>query len=177
MSFKLSFERLALYNQWMNMSLYKATEKLSSDELNKDRGAYFGSIIGTLNHIMVGDIFWFKRFADHQANFETLEYFRCIEKPDSLIDIVHSDIMTLREERERMDENIVLFTSELTDNVFSSTLTYKNSTGEIFSKNFGHLLQHVFNHQIHHRGQVSTLLNQAGVDIGITDMLAGIPNE
>jgi len=177
MSFKLSFERLALYSQWMNAGIYEATEKLSADEQNKDRGAFFGSIIGILNHLLVGDTFWFKRFAEHQASFESLEYFRSMAKPNSLSAIVHADLMTLREKRERMDENIILFTSELTDDVISSTLSYKNSTGEEFNKNFGHLLQHVFNHQTHHRGQVSTLLYQAGVDIGVTDMLAGIPND
>ena len=62
MSFEVSFQRLALYNQWMNTSVYQAAKKLSASELNENRGAYFGSIIGTLNHIMVGDVFWFKRF-------------------------------------------------------------------------------------------------------------------
>ena len=119
MSFKLSFERLALYSQWMNAGIYEATEKLSVDEQNKDRGAFFGSIIGILNHLVVGDTFWFKRFAEHQASFESLEYFRSMAKPNSLGAIVHADLMTLREKRERMDENIILFTSELTDDVIS----------------------------------------------------------
>lgn len=177
MSFKVSFERLALYNQWMNRRVYEAADKLSLAELNKDRGAYFGSIIGTLNHIMVGDIFWFKRFSDHQAKFQTLEYFRGIDKPGSLGAVVHADLAVLSKERESMDKHIVLFASELTDGAIASTLIYRDSTGNEFSKNFGFLLQHVFNHQTHHRGQVSTLFYQAGIDIGVTDMLEGVPNE
>ena len=177
MLLRKSYERMAIYNQWMNESTYKAAAKLSLDELNKDRGAYFGSIIGILNHILVGDIFWFKRFANHQVKFLALEYFRIVEKPGSLDAIIHADLNALSEEREKMDDIILHFVSELTDEAIASTLIYTNSTGQEFSKNFGHLLQHVFNHQTHHRGQVSTLLYQAGIDIGVTDMLAGIPNE
>ncbi len=177
MSITVSYQRMAIYNQWMNKSTYKAAAKLSLGELNKDRCAYFGSIIGTLNHILVGDIFWFKRFANHQVEFPALEYFQTIEKPESLDAIVHADLNVLTEEREKMDDIILLFTSELTDKAIASTLAYRSSTGQEFNKNFGYLLQHVFNHQTHHRGQISTLLYQAGIDVGVTDMLAGIPNE
>jgi uncharacterized damage-inducible protein DinB len=177
MSLLLSFERLALYNQWMNNSIYKSAERLSLAELNADRDAYFGSIIGTLNHIMVGDILWFKRFADHDARFEALAYFRSIDKPDTLSAIIHTDLKALEQERERIDNCIVQLTGELTDNVISSALSYRDSRGNQFCKNFGSLLQHVFNHQTHHRGQVSTLLYQAGVDVGVTDILALIPEE
>jgi len=76
-----------------------------------------------------------------------------------------------------MDSVIKEFADELTDSVLSTSLTYTNTKGERFSKNFGHLVQHFFNHQTHHRGQISTLLNQAGIDLGVTDLLVGIPNE
>jgi uncharacterized damage-inducible protein DinB len=175
MSFKLSFERLAIYNQWMNNGIYEAAGKLSPTEQNKDRGAYFCSIIGTLNHIMVGDILWFKRFSGHPAGFKSLEYFRTIEKPESLSSIVHVELADLASERQNMDRCILLFTSELTDDETTSTLNYQNSKGKEFNRNFGHLIQHVFNHQTHHRGQATTLLFQAGIDVGVTDMLGLIP--
>ena len=69
------------------------------------------------------------------------------------------------------------FISELTDEVIVSTLKYTNSKGQKFNKNMGDLLLHVFNHQTHHRGQVSTLLYQAGIDIGVTDMVVGITDK
>jgi uncharacterized damage-inducible protein DinB len=152
MSFEISFQRLALYNQWMNVSVYQAAEKLSASELNENRGAYFGSIIGTLNHIMVGDIFWFKRFSNHPLAFSSLAYFRDIAKPESLNSIVYTDLGSLREARELMDKHIVLFADELTDDVLSSALRYTDSKGSESVKNVGYLLQHVFNHQTHHRG-------------------------
>ena len=51
-------------------------------------------------------------------------------------------------------------------------LSYKNMSGVDSSRNFGELILHFFNHQTHHRGQVSTLLSQHGIDIGVTDLLS-----
>lgn len=172
-----SLQKLAVYNQWINKSIYAASGKVNRDALSHNRGAYFGSIIGTLNHILVGDIFWFKRFANHPANYQSLEYFRSVKKPISLDEILHAELSELSEVREHTDAVIVQFISELTDEVIASTLRYKNSKDQEFNKNMGDLLLHVFNHQTHHRGQVSTLLYQAGIDIGVTDMVVGIADE
>jgi len=58
MSLKKHFELLASYNQWMNSKIYEAATCLSASDLTDDRGAFFGSILGTLNHILVADIIW-----------------------------------------------------------------------------------------------------------------------
>jgi len=174
---KRYYQQFAHYNQWINMSIYSAAGKLNQEALSENRGAFFGSIIGTLNHILVGDIFWFKRFADHLANYRTLEYFRSVNKPASLDEMLHDELSNLLEVREHTDAVIVQFTSELTDEVIASTLKYQNSKDQKFNKNMGDLLLHVFNHQTHHRGQVSTLLYQAGIDIGVTDMVVGISDK
>jgi len=171
---KKYYQNLAHYNQWINKRIYSVAAKLNQDALSQNHGAYFGSIIGTLNHILVGDILWFKRFATQPANYQSLEYFRSVKKPASLDEILHDELSELSEVREHTDAVIVQFTSEITDEMIASTLKYKNSKGQEFNKNLGDLLLHVFNHQTHHRGQVSTLLYQAGIDIGVTDMVAGI---
>lgn len=177
MSLKSNFELMASYNQRMNRSTYKAASTLSTDELERDCGAFFGSIIGTLNHILVGDTIWLKRFANHQVAFPALNSVRVIEAPVSLDATLYSQFSALAEARTKMDDLIVQFTSELTDEAISCSLDYSNTKGQRFVKNFGYLLQHFFNHQTHHRGQVSTLLSQAGVDVGVTDLLICIPSE
>ena len=174
---KSNFELMAVYNQWMNGSLYKAAATLSNDELEKNRGAFFGSIIGTLNHILVGDIIWFKRFANYEQNFTSLDYVRDLKAPASLDTSLCSELNELSEIRNKMDAMIVEFTSVVTEKQLVGPLIYTNTKGKTFTRNFGYLLQHLFNHQTHHRGQVSTLLYQAGVDIGVTDLLMVIPNE
>jgi len=177
MSLKSSFELMASYNLRMNENTYEAASILSANELERDRGAFFGSIIGTLNHILVGDTIWLKRFSCHPIIFPSLDYVRAIEMPVSLDDILYGQFSALAQARSEIDEVIVQLASELTDEATSSSLAYKNTKGEPFVSNFGYLLQHFFNHQTHHRGQLSTLLFQSGVDVGVTDLLVCIPSE
>ncbi|WP_444917895.1 DinB family protein [Microbulbifer sp. JMSA003] len=177
MSLKSNFELMADYNQWMNESIYESASNLSAEELSKDRGAFFGSIIGTLNHVLVGDTIWLKRFANHPSALKALDYVCGLENPQALNSIIHAKFESLKSARIEMDRAIQNFAHELTDEALSSVLSYNNTKGEPFAKNFGYLIQHFFNHQAHHRGQVSTLLNQAGIEIGVTDLLVSIPNE
>ncbi|WP_160151760.1 DinB family protein [Microbulbifer sp. ALW1] len=172
-----AFELLAQYNQWMNERIYISAENLSTSELAEDRGAFFGSILGTLNHILVGDIIWLKRFSEHPSNFSSLVHVREISQPESLAEIRHCDLSALRSERKLIDEIFVNLSKEITQSDADSSLTYRNTQGDVFSKNFGHLVQHIFNHQTHHRGQVSTLFSQLGYDIGATDLLMCIPSD
>ena len=176
MTLKSNFELMADYNQWMNKSVYLAASKLGADDLSKDRGAFFGSIIGTLNHILVGDTVWLKRFADHPSRLKALDYVRSLDKPKALDAILYTKFKNLERARIKMDEVIQGFTHELTDQALASNLSYRNTKGDSFNKNFGYLVQHFFNHQTHHRGQASALLSQAGVEVGVTDLLAKIPN-
>lgn len=176
MSLKSNFELMADYNQWMNQSLYQSVSSLSVAELNEDRGAFFGSIMATLNHILVGDTIWLKRFASHPSSLASLEYVRELKKPLSLDTVLYVEFDVLLDARIRMDAVILEFASELTEDALLLPLTYVSSKGDEFTKNFGYLVQHFFNHQTHHRGQVTTLLSQAGVDIGATDLLIKIPD-
>jgi uncharacterized damage-inducible protein DinB len=174
---KSIFKLMASYNQWMNKSIYEVASGLSAEELEKDRGVFFGSIVGTLNHILVGDIIWLKRFSSHETVFTSLDYVRDMDVPVSLNVILHPTLSSLSEARIKLDNVIVQFSAELTDQDISSSLAYNNTKGQPFIKNVGFLLQHFFNHQTHHRGQVSALLSQVGVDVGVTDFLMSIPDE
>lgn len=167
---------MADYNQWMNANIYVAAAKLKSVELTRERGAFFGSIFGTLNHILVGDTIWLKRFGEHSSALGSLDPIRNLNLPASLDVTLYPKFDDLREARVRMDEIIINFSLELTDSILETTLDYKNTKGVRFKKPMGALIQHFFNHQTHHRGQVSTLLSQSGTDIGVTDLLARIPN-
>jgi len=81
MSLEATFELAADYNQWMNQRIYQAALKLSAEQLSEDRSVFFGSILGTLNHILVGDTLWLQRFADHPSHLTSLEYVRGLENP------------------------------------------------------------------------------------------------
>ncbi|NRB40442.1 MAG: damage-inducible protein DinB [Pseudomonadales bacterium] len=110
-------------------------------------------------------------------NLLSLQNMHQISQPKSLDQILHQDFEILKQEREEIDKIINDFTNEITDEKISSTLNYCNTKGESFAKNLAYIIQHLFNHQTHHRGQVSVLLSQAGIDIGATDLLMVMPNE
>ncbi|WP_298446883.1 DinB family protein [uncultured Marinobacter sp.] len=177
MTLKHHFELLAAYNQWMNSKVYEAAGQLSETELAKDRGAFFGSILGTLNHILVGDTIWLKRFATHPSCVSSLQEVSKLSNPTSLSQTVFDDIGSLSEHRAWLDRQIVSWIAQLTEGDLGLVLSYRNTKGISANKRYSSLILHFFNHQTHHRGQVSALLSQAGADVGVTDLLALIPEE
>lgn len=163
---------MSQYSRWMNQRIFEAAAQLEGEVLRADNGAFFGSILGTLNHLAVGDTLWLHRFAQHPHRFEALAVMSEFEQPTSLRQTIANDLVGLGNYRRRLDECIAQWVTEIRPEHLSLTLAYTSMAGVPSSKNFGLLLQHFFNHQTHHRGQVSTLLHQAGVDVGVTDLLA-----
>lgn len=163
---------MAEYNRWMNDRLHLACGQLSHQELSQDKGAFFGSILGTLNHIAVGDTIWLHRFSTLAGGFESLRELSTYPRPTSLRETLATDLPTWRTYRTRLDELILHWASEITETQLITPLSTTNMNGISATRMFGPLLQHFFNHQTHHRGQVSTLLFQSGVDIGETDLLS-----
>lgn len=162
---------LAEYNQLMNQRQYAAAESLSRAELCEDKGAFFKSVLGTLNHILVGDIIWLKRFSAQPSSCEALSYIAELENPESLDTVLFADFCELKEERKKIDQIIVEWINSLSDTDLNECVSYTNMAGKSFSKSFVNLITHLFLHQVHHRGQVTTLLSQYGVDFGETDLI------
>ncbi|EGI77414.1 DinB family protein [Hylemonella gracilis ATCC 19624] len=168
---------MADYNRWMNTKLYEAAGQLSDAQLRQDRGAFFGSLYETLNHLAVADTIWLQRFAQHPALGGLQEAMQGFPKPTSLREPMAASFAELWDYRTRLDAVILQFAQQLTPAHLAETLRYANTSGKPQARNVGALLQHFFNHQTHHRGQASTLLFQAGVDVGVTDLFTLIPNE
>ncbi len=168
---------MAAYNQWMNGKLYEAAGKLPAEELSKERGAFFGSILGTLNHLVVGDTIWLKRFAAHPSKPVALDPVRDLPQPAALNQVLFTDLADLKARRDLLDSAIVGWAAALTDADLAHVLEYANSKGIRGRRRLASLVTHFFNHQAHHRGQATTLFSQAGIDVGVTDLLALIPDE
>lgn len=167
---------LSDYNRWMNEKIYAAAQTLPAAELSLDRKAFFGSILGTLNHLAVADTVWLKRCADFPAGFTALAPLAQTPAPTRLDAVMFADLSQLAPYRRQLDDIIEALVQSLTQDHLDQTLIYKNMKGEEQRKNFHAVLLHCFNHHTHHRGQLSTLLFQAGVDVGVTDLLARVPN-
>lgn len=154
------FRLMADYNRWMNQKIYAVCAELSDEQRKKDTGAFFKSIHGTLNHLLHADRAWMARFTRIPAKL-----------PQKLGEELYSDFSELRRERERTDDEIVDWTATLSPAWLASPLSYRSSVdGKKRILPHWVLAVHMFNHQAHHRGQLTTLLSQLGVDYGITDI-------
>ncbi|WP_017446936.1 DinB family protein [Gayadomonas joobiniege] len=169
------YQLLANYNRQMNEKIYRAALNLPESEVCMDRGAFFGSIFDTLNHIYVGDLVWLKRFSQGNLGLKSLLPMADLPQPIGLSARMADSLAELSEHRGKLDQIIIEFVNELRPEMLTRKLVYQNTKGVEFEKDFAALVLHMFNHQTHHRGQVTTLLNQIGIDVGVTDLLECIP--
>lgn len=167
---------LARYNEWMNNKLYEAAATLPPGELEADRKAFFGSLLATLNHIAVADTIWLKRFAGHPGFAAALAPIAALPAPAALDQMLFDSFDALRARRTFLDRQVLAWAPTLREEDLEAVITYHRLNGDAHHKPLGGLLLHFFNHQAHHRGQATTLLSQAGVDVGSTDLLMLIPD-
>ena len=153
-----TFRMLARYNALANRRLYAACARLDEAELMRQRPAFFKSIHGTLNHILLGDRIWLDRFAGREV-------------PSTGLDaVLYADFAALRAAREAEDERIERFAAGLTDAFLAGTIRYVNNEGREMEDPVDLLVMHLFNHQTHHRGQVHDMLSQTTVAPPVLDL-------
>jgi uncharacterized damage-inducible protein DinB len=150
---------MAEYNRWMNERLYEACAGLSDEERTCDLGAFFKSIHGTLEHLVWGDRIWLARFNGKTYPAST------VGEP------MYDDFEELRSARRYMDNEILEWAKTTTPEYLAEPMTWSSKLYK-FTQTHPRWVQIVqmFNHQTHHRGQVTTLLKQLGVDPGVTDV-------
>jgi len=169
------FAQLATYNQWMNRKLYDAAAALPAERVHEDRGAFFGSIFGTLNHLVIADLIWFKRIAAGVPGLASLQCLDGLPRPTSLDQPLCATLPELDALRVQLDATIIAFCAEVPSERLDEAFTWTSMKGIASTKRLGDVLLHVFNHQTHHRGQATTLFSQLGVDVGPTDLLLLLP--
>ncbi len=165
------FIRLAQYNAWFNGELFGHASKLDDDARKQDRGAFFGSIHDTLDHILLCDRSWLGRVAQSDLPFPSLGGADLVFDMKDVRQGVTQDWDELCAFRKETDAIMEDFVRELTPALLARDVRYRNSKGIAFANPLWHVVAHVFNHGTHHRGQVTTLLMQAGIDPGPTDFM------
>lgn len=151
---------MQFYNRWMNDRIYDCCGKLSDEERKRDLGAFFKSIHGTLNHLLLGDRIWLGRFTGKPFAVKSLDQ------------ELYSDFAQLRSERRATDDAISDWSVSLSEADLAGDLSYLsvvNPAPRRIPLWVG--VTHFFNHQTHHRGQLTTLLVQSGIDPGVTDLI------
>jgi uncharacterized damage-inducible protein DinB len=153
------YRALARYNRWMNERLYALAEELGDEPRKRPMGAFFGSLHGTFNHLLLTDRVWLSRLGACGA-----PVFR------ALSDELFAEFAALREAREATDALLASYVDALAPRDLERTIEYAATTG---AKRHAlwMALSHLFNHQTHHRGQATTLFMQLGRDPGLTDLI------
>jgi uncharacterized damage-inducible protein DinB len=141
------FSMFARYNEWANRRLYEAAAALSDADYRADRGAFFGSLHGTLNHVLVADRIWMSRFTGSGPTYSRLD------------EIPFQDFPPLRSAREAEDHRIVKWIDELQPGALDGSFTYRTIVNPTeITQRLTPALAHFFNHQTHHRGQAHGIL-------------------
>ncbi|MDB6157589.1 MAG: DinB family protein [Gammaproteobacteria bacterium] len=156
---KAHFVMFASYNKWANARLYRMSGALPQEAYRRNVGAYFGSLHGTLNHLLTADRIWMRRLTgsgDH---------------PNELNAIVCDELQSLHTARETEDERIVTFVETLEEAQFERQCDYRTLNGTPQKQPIGEILAHLFNHQTHHRAQAHTILTLLGVEPDPLDLL------
>lgn len=146
---KQHFSMFAAYNAWANRLIYDAATRAGDDALWADLGLAFTSLGGTLNHVLVADGIWMKRFTGEGAAAKRLDA------------ILFRDIGPLWDAREAEDERILRYVADLTDDDLGGRFSYTTTTDmRTISQRLAPALAHFFNHQTHHRGQAHAALTR-----------------
>jgi uncharacterized damage-inducible protein DinB len=135
------FRQFAAYNHWANRRLYAAALAMPDEAYRRPTGVFFGSLHGTLNHLLLGDRVWLKRLTGEG------------EHPDRLNAILFDDRNALARARMAEDARLIDVVGRYTEDDLRNTVAYHNMSGAAFQQELGQILLHLFNHQTHHRGQ------------------------
>lgn len=153
---------MASYNAWQNKGLRKVVEAIDEDELGKDRGAFFGSIFGTLNHLLWGDLVWMSRFDGGQSPNQSIAESRDFTPR----------LAEWATQRFRLDGRIQLWAENLKSVDLTGDITwFSGSLNADVSRPLTTCIAHFFNHQTHHRGQIHAMLTAAGASLQATDLI------
>jgi uncharacterized damage-inducible protein DinB len=148
---KTHFVMMANYNEWANARLYRMARMLEDVLYRKNAGAYFGSLHGTLNHLLVADRIWLHRLTGTGSH------------PEKLDSILFEDLPSLHAARVEEDRRIITFVQSLDEDAFEEMWDYRTLNGTAYRQQRREILAHLFNHETHHRGQAHAILTGLGV--------------
>lgn len=155
-----SLQLAAAYNRWANEHLYAVCAELEDADYRRDLGAFFRSVHGTLNHLLLVDRLWLARLRGEAPVFTSLDT------------ELHGEFAALRVARSVADADIVGYVDTLDAHMLAQPLCFTS----FVTRRAMHMprwvgLMQLFNHQLHHRGQVTALLGRLGVDYGDIDLI------
>jgi uncharacterized damage-inducible protein DinB len=155
--------QLARYNAWQNNQLREVLKEMPFAELTADRGAFFGSMFGTMNHILWGDTIWMSRWC---SDVDAPK----VAGPESGRATPTFGVWDA--ERFRLDGRIRIWAETLSNMELCDTVSwYSGATKQNLTRPLSLCVAHMFNHQTHHRGQISQMLKAMGATPPVSDLV------
>lgn len=170
MSLVKNFIMMAHYNQRINRQLMTLCLTLPEEKLKQQTHSFFPNVLSYWNHILFGDLILLSRMASLNVAGLSPELFKALPTPKAPTDIYSESIVELAQLREQVDTLILNYCSNLSEQNCSAILSYSTTEGEKMTKVVADVIQHLFNHQTHHRGQLTCILSQLGLDYGCMDL-------
>lgn len=170
MSLVNNFRMMSLYNMRVNAQLMDCCLALPIAIQEKGTNSFFLNIISYWNHILFGDLILLKRLALNEIGLLKSKHLAKLPSPISPQDIYHNHLPELALLRQKVDEIIDYYCANLTEEDCERFITYTTTEGDSITKVVADVTQHLFNHQTHHRGQLTCILSQFDVDYGCMDL-------
>lgn len=160
---KASFQHAARYNARANQEMFGVLAQLTGRARRREAGAWFGSIHGVLNHVIICDINWLRRFRALAPDSAALNH-PCLDPPNlSWEHDLHANFRELREGRVQVDRQILAWFDVCPAAAYDTVFSYQDSAGTTREALAGQAFEFLFLHQIHHRGQISQMLDRCGL--------------
>ncbi|MGF1802311.1 DinB family protein [Vibrio gigantis] len=175
MDLSSNFRMLALYNQRMNNQLLNVCSTLTYEQLHQNTNSFFPTIMAHWNHILFGDLIMLQRLVANELVSVEPTVLEQLPVSKLVSDTFASNLDELYELRELVDSIYIEITNQLSAGSCNQVVRYTTTEGQVIDRTVGEFFQHIFNHQTHHRGQLSCLLSQLGLDYGCTDLPMIVP--
>jgi len=158
------FQLLSKYNAQTNAQMMGILEKLTAEQISKDVGSFYGSILGLLNHTLVTDTWWLKRLCKQFPELEQIKPKLPDFHMEGWKDIIWPSLAALKPIRLDVDEALQQACELLSNEQYNSVMEYKGWDGKDMQKTAWLVFLHLCNHQTHNRGQIALILDQMAVD-------------
>lgn len=162
---------MARYNKVVNTQLYDLLDSCEADLITKDTGSYFGSILGLLNHLLLSDLGWLSAYRDGNHDLPVLASPVLDFDHPGWKNSLYDNLAELRNHRNKTDLLFQSLVDETPEELFDGVIEVTRSNGKTRSFPFGKVLMHLFNHQTHHRGAISQILDQEGVENDYSNLM------
>jgi uncharacterized damage-inducible protein DinB len=149
---------LLAYTIWADRQILQALDEVPAEDLTRDTGTSFGSVLGTMVHVLGGEQLWLSRFLGVP-----------LQRLPGTADF--PDLAALRTGFEDFWPQLEFFLASLSDEQMATEFTWTSLSGETHTVPYRQALLHVVNHSTYHRGQVVAQLRQLGRSAPSTDLI------